>query len=194
NDLPLRRARVLRLVDQHVVDAAVELVVHPARVDGGEELQRLADQVGVVEQAAAFLLDPIALDHGSPDDEQRGGAVTADHRVAPRPPPIATMATRCLRAAPGRDCRASPSGRRRARARARRSPWRRRRRAPPSASPRRAAPSARAPRRGTWCPPPTLSRWRARRRGACRAAWRRRAAPPWWRGRAVRSWRARRAL
>ena len=30
NDVPLPRARVLRLVDQHMVDAAVELVMHPA--------------------------------------------------------------------------------------------------------------------------------------------------------------------
>ena len=29
HDLPLLGARVLRFVDQHVVDAAVELVVHP---------------------------------------------------------------------------------------------------------------------------------------------------------------------
>ena len=33
DDLPLLRARVLRLVDQHVVDAEVELVVHPGGVD-----------------------------------------------------------------------------------------------------------------------------------------------------------------
>ena len=31
-DLPLLRVRVLRLVDEHVVDAAVELVEHPGRV------------------------------------------------------------------------------------------------------------------------------------------------------------------
>ena len=33
DDLPLLRAGVLRLVDQHVVDAAIELVVHPGGVD-----------------------------------------------------------------------------------------------------------------------------------------------------------------
>src|SRR6516165_11055764 len=31
DDVPLLRARVLRFVDQHVVDALIELVVHPGR-------------------------------------------------------------------------------------------------------------------------------------------------------------------
>ncbi len=29
NDVPLRRARVLRLIDQQVIDTEIELVVHP---------------------------------------------------------------------------------------------------------------------------------------------------------------------
>ena len=33
DDLPLLRAGVLRLVDQHMVDAEVELVVHPGGID-----------------------------------------------------------------------------------------------------------------------------------------------------------------
>src|SRR5581483_11056996 len=33
DDAPLLRAGVLRLVDQHVIDAEVELVVHPRRLD-----------------------------------------------------------------------------------------------------------------------------------------------------------------
>src|SRR6185437_6151877 len=36
DDVPLPRAGVLRLVDQHVIDAAVELVVHPAGRAAGE--------------------------------------------------------------------------------------------------------------------------------------------------------------
>ena len=31
DDVPLLRARVLRLVDQQVIDAEIELVVHPGR-------------------------------------------------------------------------------------------------------------------------------------------------------------------
>src|SRR5882724_13446412 len=37
DDLPLPRARVLRLVDQHVIDAEIELVMHPCGVDIGEQ-------------------------------------------------------------------------------------------------------------------------------------------------------------
>ena len=57
DDLPLLRARVLRLVDQHMVDAAVELVVHPGgAIRRVEQRERLVDQVVVVEQAAPVLL------------------------------------------------------------------------------------------------------------------------------------------
>src|SRR5215467_2462300 len=31
DDVPLLRARILRFVDQHMVDALIELVVHPGR-------------------------------------------------------------------------------------------------------------------------------------------------------------------
>ena len=41
DDLPLLRAGVLRLVDQHVIDAEVELVVHP----GGAIIGRAASSV-----------------------------------------------------------------------------------------------------------------------------------------------------
>ena len=50
HDLPLLRAGVLRLVDQHVIDAAVELVVHPGGRRVAEQCERLVDQVVVVEQ------------------------------------------------------------------------------------------------------------------------------------------------
>ena len=36
DDLPLLRAGVLRLVDQHMVDAEIELVVHPGGIDAAE--------------------------------------------------------------------------------------------------------------------------------------------------------------
>ena len=56
HDLPLLRAGILRLVDQHVVDAEIELVVHPGGATRLEQCERLVDQVVVVEQPAAFLL------------------------------------------------------------------------------------------------------------------------------------------
>ena len=83
DDLPLLRARVLRLVDQHVIDAAVELVVHPGGALLAQQRQRLVDQVVVVEQAAPVLLGVVARDHRVRDGEQRRGAVAAGDGVAP---------------------------------------------------------------------------------------------------------------
>ena len=55
HDLPLLLAGVLRLVDQHVVDAEIELVVHPGGIDVAQQRQRLVDEIVVVEQPAALL-------------------------------------------------------------------------------------------------------------------------------------------
>src|ERR1700682_966576 len=63
NDFPLFGARILRLVDQNVVDAAVELVVHPGRGLVGQEIEGLADEVVIVEKAACVLPVLVALDH-----------------------------------------------------------------------------------------------------------------------------------
>ncbi len=52
DDVPLLRAGVLRLVDQQMVDAEVELVVHPGRFDAVEHVAGVGDQIVVVEQAA----------------------------------------------------------------------------------------------------------------------------------------------
>ena len=82
DDLPLPVARVLRLVDQHMVDAEVELVVHPLRARLGEQSERLVDQVVVVEQAAPGLLGAIARDHLVRDGDERGGALARLDRAA----------------------------------------------------------------------------------------------------------------
>ena len=83
DDVPLPRAGVLRLVDQHMVDAAVELVMHPARGDAVEHRQRLVDQIVIVEQAALLLLAPVVGRRRGRDMQQRLGAVAGDHRAAP---------------------------------------------------------------------------------------------------------------
>ena len=81
NDLPLLRARILRLVDQHVINTEIELVVNPGRVHGRQHRQRLVDQVIVVEQAASVLFSAIAIDHLLRDRQQRGGTVTRHDRA-----------------------------------------------------------------------------------------------------------------
>jgi hypothetical protein len=83
DDLPLLGARVLRLVDQQVVDAEVQLVVHPGRVDAFEQRQRLVDQVVVVDETAPLLFVVVARQHRRSDGEQRRAAVAADNGIAP---------------------------------------------------------------------------------------------------------------
>src|SRR6266536_4602820 len=82
DDLPLRRARILRLVDQHVIDAEIELVMHPGGLDGGEQSETLFDQVVVIEQAAVLLLAAIAADDRFGDRERRGRAIAGEHGAA----------------------------------------------------------------------------------------------------------------
>ena len=75
DDLPLLGAGVLRLVDQHVVDAEVELVEDPGRRRPREQRQSLVDQILVVEQGAAFFFLAVALDHVRRDGDERAGAL-----------------------------------------------------------------------------------------------------------------------
>ena len=84
HDPPLLLARVLRLVDQDVVEAEIELVMHPTGIDPVEHRAGLVDQVVVVEEAAAVLLGAVAGDHLARERDQRGGAVAADDGAAPR--------------------------------------------------------------------------------------------------------------
>jgi hypothetical protein len=75
---PLVGAGVLRLVDQDVVDAAVELVLHPRPdVLPREQPYRARDQIGEVEEAARALELLVARDQLVGDDE--GGAAGVEH-------------------------------------------------------------------------------------------------------------------
>ncbi|GJE46348.1 hypothetical protein AEGHOMDF_5551 [Methylobacterium soli] len=68
------RVRVLCLVDQDVVDAAVELVQDPARPDPREQVEGLVDQVVEIEGAEAGLLGLDAAVNLGGEREQRPGA------------------------------------------------------------------------------------------------------------------------
>ena len=76
--MSIAAGRVLRLVDQHMVDAAVELVMHAARGDAVEHRQRLVDQIVIVEQAAFLFFTPVIGRRRRCDIEQRLGAVACD--------------------------------------------------------------------------------------------------------------------
>src|SRR5579883_794777 len=49
DDLPLLFAGVLAFVDQQVIDAEVQLVMHPRSVNVCEQLKRLVDQAIIIE-------------------------------------------------------------------------------------------------------------------------------------------------
>ena len=66
-----------------MVDAEIELVVHPGGIDVAQERKRLVDQVVIVEQAAAFLLGRVAPQHRIHNCEKRSAAIAADHGIAP---------------------------------------------------------------------------------------------------------------
>ena len=83
DDVPLPRAGILRLVDQHVIDAAVELVVHPAGRDPVQHRQCLVDQIVIVEQAALLLLAAVIRGRRDRDMQQRLGAVAGRYRATP---------------------------------------------------------------------------------------------------------------
>ena len=74
--LPLVGVGVLRLVDQHMVDAAVELVEHPGRtVRALQKAARRHDQVVVVERRAPPLGAAIAAGDVEAEPQQRHGAL-----------------------------------------------------------------------------------------------------------------------
>ncbi len=65
DDGPLRRICVLRLVDENVVDPAVDLEQHPGRGFGArQEVLRLVDQVVVIERDLHELLPVVLASHG----------------------------------------------------------------------------------------------------------------------------------
>src|SRR5207237_8150701 len=80
NDLPLRRTCVLRLIDQDVIDAAVELVQHPGgRRCIAQERAGAMDEVIEVVSAASALGVFIFFDNTGGEPQQTTGG--GDHLV-----------------------------------------------------------------------------------------------------------------
>ncbi len=82
DNVPLPRTGVLRFVDQDMIDAAVELVMHPAGRDLVQHRKRLVDQIVIVEQAALVLFAAIVHGGCGRDMQQRLGAVAGDDCAA----------------------------------------------------------------------------------------------------------------
>ncbi len=49
---PLRRARILRFVNENMIDAGIELVEHPARIGALEERERAIDEIVEIQFSA----------------------------------------------------------------------------------------------------------------------------------------------
>ena len=77
DDLPLLRTGILRLVDQHMINALIELVMHPCSAILVQQDAGLVDQIVIVEKPALVLRPLVAGDHRISDGEERGRAVTA---------------------------------------------------------------------------------------------------------------------
>ena len=73
DDAPLRRIGVLRLIDQDVVDAAVDLVKHPGGgVGAQQQVPRLDDQVVIVERGFGLLAPLVVGLHRVGEHQHRG--------------------------------------------------------------------------------------------------------------------------
>ncbi len=80
-DVPLLGRGVLRLVEQDMVDAAVELVEHPGRIGFlGEQRMGAVDQVGEVQRAARVLLPVVKADIGQGEGEGVDGVLRHPRR------------------------------------------------------------------------------------------------------------------
>ncbi len=86
DDLPLLRRGVLRLIDQHVVDTAVQLVKHPGSAAVAVQQPRGGlDQIAVVELSPAVLEFPIAQHENLAEHQQRFARFGRDSGAVPRP-------------------------------------------------------------------------------------------------------------
>src|SRR5690606_41687479 len=73
HDRPLRWARVLRLIDQDVVDTAVELVLNPwPHVRAGKQVHSALNEIVEVQKSSRSLSPLILTDHGISDDSSGG--------------------------------------------------------------------------------------------------------------------------
>ena len=77
HDLPLLGAGVLRLVDQEMIDAEIELEMDPGGIGVAQQIERLVDQVIVIDQPAALLLVAVTLQHFRSDGDEGRTAVAA---------------------------------------------------------------------------------------------------------------------
>ncbi len=82
DDLPLLGACVLRFINEDMVDAAVELVMHPGRGLILQKIGGLADEIVVIERAARALHFLVAPDHRASELVESASALQRLRRAA----------------------------------------------------------------------------------------------------------------
>ena len=71
----MRLARILRLIDQHMVDPGIQFIEHPARFRALEQGQGLADEIVEIEEPTRRFLLAVSLEYGGRDLDQRARAL-----------------------------------------------------------------------------------------------------------------------
>src|SRR5579883_2121481 len=80
HDLPLLMTRVLRLVDQEMIDAEIELVVHPGGIDIGEEVASCrSDRRNREGRGALFRCGSASGRRGRPSAARQNGRDSLPH-------------------------------------------------------------------------------------------------------------------
>src|ERR1019366_4502755 len=74
-NFPLGFARILCLVDQHMVDSRIQFIMHPSRRGALEQGQGLVDEIVEIEYSPRRLLLAILLENGARDLDQRPRAI-----------------------------------------------------------------------------------------------------------------------
>ena len=70
-DFPLLRRGILRLVDENVIDARVELVEDPGRVGAGEQDERALDEIVEIKETAQRFRLRVVGENGSRERDER---------------------------------------------------------------------------------------------------------------------------
>ncbi len=86
---PLHRARILRLVDEDMIDSAIEAVEHPGRdIPVRKQRGAAVDQVVEIEPSMPGLVLPVARQEGGGEGVKRRHASGRGERLAPRARPF----------------------------------------------------------------------------------------------------------
>src|SRR5450631_722967 len=74
-NFPLGFARILRFIDEDMVNSRIELIEHPTRFEAFEQTQCFFDEIVEIENSARGFLLAVALEDGHRNLDQRTRAI-----------------------------------------------------------------------------------------------------------------------